>query len=204
MSSETDVANVALRLIGQTPITNRTDGSTNGNVIDDIFDDTRDDLLRYSPWNFATSRVELARSGTIPAFEFDYAYVLPADWIRTISVHSNNAGHGSLLHRMEVIGSQRVIVCSADQVFLRYVKRETDPSLWSADFRRAMSLALARDLAVPISSSNTLQDQLSKQFERTMNRVRSADAMGGSPEARPRGSWANDRGRSRRDGFLND
>jgi hypothetical protein len=204
MSSETDVSNVALRLIGQTPITNRTDGSVNGNIIDDIFDDTRDDLLRYSPWNFATHRVQLARSGTAPVFEFDYSYPLPADWIRTVSVHSNDAGHGSVLYRMEVIGSQRTIVCSADEIYLRYVKKETDPGLWSADFRRAMSLALARDLAVPISSSNVLQDQLSKQFEKTMARVRSSDAMGSSPEARPRGSWVTNRGRSRRDGFLND
>jgi hypothetical protein len=202
MSSETDVANVALRLIGQTPISNRTDGTSNGNIIDDIFDDTRDDLLRYSPWNFATRRVELAQSVTAPAFEFDYAYPLPADWIRTVSVHSNNAGTGAILHRMETIGTQRVIVCSSDQIFLRYVYQEKDPNIWSSDFRRAMSLALARDLAVPISSSNTLQEQLSKQFEKTMNRVRSTDAMGSTPEQRPRGSWINSRGRSRRDGFL--
>ena len=200
MSSETDVANVALRLIGQTPITNRTDGTANGNIIDDIFDDIRDDCLRYNPWNFATKRVELAKSSTAPAFEFDFAYPLPADWIRTVSVHSNDNGYGVILHRMEKTGTQRTIVCSSQQLFLRYIYRETDPTLWSSDFRRVVSLAIARDLAVPIASSNVLQDQLNKQFERAMARARSSDGMGGSPEQRPRGSWVDRRG----GGFGND
>lgn len=202
MSSETDVANVALRLIGQTPITNRTDGSPNGNIIDDLFDDVRDDLLRYNPWNFATKRAELAKSATLPAFEFDFAYPLPADWIRTLSVHSNDAGHGAVFHRMELINNQKAILVSSDQLFVRYIYREKDPNVWSADFRRAVSLAIARDLAVPVASSNTLQEQISKQFEKAMNRARSNDAMGASPEQRPRGSWVDRRGRSRHDGFF--
>lgn len=204
MSSETDVANIALRLIGQTPITNRTDGSPNANTVDDLFDDVRDDLLRSHPWNFATKRQKLAQSSTIPDFEFDYGYPLPSDWMRTISVHSNDAGHGTILHRMEIINGQRAIVVSADQIYLRYVYQEKDPNLWSADFRRSVSLALARDLAVPISSSNTLQDQLSKQFRRTLARARSADAIGASPELRPAGSWASARGGFRNDNFLSD
>ena len=204
MSSETDVANVALRLVGQTPITNRTDGSVNGNIIDDIFDDIRDDCLRYNPWNFATHRVELAQSTTTPAFEFDFAYPLPADWIRNISVHNNDAGHGSLLHRMESAGNQKIILASSDQLFLRYVYREKDPNLWTSDFRRTVSLAIGRDLAIPIASSNTLQDRLEKQFEKAMNRARSSDAQGASPESRPRGSWVNSRGSGLNAGYLND
>ena len=202
MASETSVANVGLRLIGQGPITNRTDGSVNGNIIDDIFDDIRDDCLRYSPWNFATKRVELAKSSTVPGFEFDFAYPLPADWIRTISVHSNDVGHGAVLHRMELVNGQRSIIVSSDQLFFRYVYREKDPNIWSSDFRRAVSEAIGRDTAVPISSSNTLQEQLRKQFKRTMLRAQSSDAMGASPESRPRGSWVDRRGRSRHDGFF--
>ena len=204
MSSETDVSNVALRLIGQPTIINRTDGSSTSNIVDDTFDDVRDDLLRSHPWNFATKRVKLAQSSTAPVFEFDYAYPLPADWLRTISVHSNDAGHSTILHRVEVINGQRAIVTSSDQVYIRYVYQETDPNVWAADFRRAVSLALARDWAVPISSSNTLQDQLNKQFQRTLARARSADGLGASPELRPRGSWANARGGFRNDGFLSD
>lgn len=204
MPGETDLANVSLRLIGQTTITNRTDGSDTANTIDDLFDEIRDDLLRSHPWNFATKRQKLAQSSTTPAFEFDFAYPLPADWIRTISVHSNDAGHGTLLYRMEYIGTQRAIVASADEIFLRYVYQVTDPNLMAPDFRRAFEVALARDLAVPIASSNTLQEQLSAQFIRKIAQARSSDAIGAFPELRPRGSWANARGGFRKDDFLSD
>ena len=204
MPGETDVANVALRLIGQTAITSRTDGSSTANTVDDLFDEIRDDLLRSHPWNFATKRQKLAQSSTTPGFEFDFAYPLPADWIRTISVHNNDAGYGTILYRMEYIGTQRAIVASADDIYLRYVYQVTDPNLMAPDFRRAFEIALARDLSVPIASSNTLQEQLSKQFIRKIAQARSSDAIGAFPELRPRGSWASARGGGRNDNFLND
>ena len=201
MSGETDVANVSLRLIGQTAILSRTDGSTTGNIVDDLFDEVRDDLLRSHPWNFATKRRKLAKLTATPEFEFEFAYPLPNDWIRTISVHHNSAGHGTVFYRMEYVDTQRCIVASADEIYLRYVYQVTDPNLMAPDFRRALELALARDLAVPVASSNTLQKELSKQFVKKISQARSSDAIGAFPELRPRGSWVNSRGGRRNDGF---
>ena len=202
MPGETDVANVALRLIGSEAISGFADGSDTANKVNDIYEEVRDDLLRSHPWNFATKRQKLAQSSTAPAFEFDYAYPLPADWLRTISVHDNDGGYSTILYRVELIGTQRAIVTSSEDVYLRYVARVTDPNLMHADFRRALELALARDLAVSIAASNKLQDQLSKQFDRKIGQARSSDAIGASPEMRPRGSWANSRGGWRRNDWL--
>lgn len=204
MPSDTDVANVALRLVGATGITSLTDGSTTANVVNDIYSEVLDDLLRSHPWNFATKRVQLAQSSTDPAFEFDHAYVLPSDWLRNISVHDNDAGHGTVPYRMEQVGGQLVLVASSDAIYLRYVSRISDPNLMAADFRRAFELALARDLSIPIASSNTMQQQYSADASRVLARARSADAMGGFPEFRPRGSWASSRSGFRRDDFLSD
>ena len=204
MASDTDSANVALRLIGQTPITSITDGSDTANVVDDIFTELLDDLLRSHPWNFATKRVQLARLSVDPAFEFDYAYAHPSDWLRTISVHDNDAGHGSVLYRTEQVDGQNAIVSSSDAIYLRYVYRVTDQSLMSADFRRAFQLALARDLAIPLASSNSMQEAYSREAARALARARSTDALGGFPERRPRGSWASSRGGFKRDDFLSD
>ena len=91
MPSETDVANVALRLVGGTRITSFTQATPNANAINDIYSEIRDTLLEF-PWNFATQRVELAKLTATPSFKFDYAYALPSDWIYTISVHDNVGG----------------------------------------------------------------------------------------------------------------
>lgn len=204
MPGETDIMNVALRMVGQSTITSRGDGSTTANTLDDIYDEVRDDLLRTHPWDFAIKRVQLARSTTDPAFEFDYAYVLPADWLRTVSVHDNDAGYGTLLYRMEYVGTQRCIVASADAIYLRYVYQVTDPNLMTADFRRTLELSLARDLAIPLASSNKLWEQFTLEVRLALARSRSADAMGSFPELRPRGSWASSRGGGRNNEFFSD
>lgn len=203
MPGETDVINVALRLVGAEPITSLTDGTPSANVADDLYEEVRDDLLRQNPWNFATKRRKLAQSATIPVFEFERAFPLPDDWIRTISVHDNDAGHGTVLYRHEQVGEQNVIMASSDEIWVRYVARVTDPNLMSSDFRRALAVALARDLSIALASSSTLQAQLASQADRALARARSVDAMGGFPELRPRGSWATSR-RGRRDDFLSD
>lgn len=194
MPSETDLANVALRHIGGTRITSFTDGSKNANAVNDIYVSVRDGLLAKHNWNFATQRVELARSATVPAFEFDYGYVLPSDWIRTISVHDNDAGAGSMEFRVETNGTERVIVASRENVFLRYVARITDPNMWPTDFISALEYALARALAIPVANSNTLSDSMAGHARAQLGAAKSADAIGASPERRPAGSWVGARG----------
>lgn len=204
MPDDTGVVNIGLRLIGATPIINLSDGTPAANAASDIYTDIRDELLRAHPWNFATKRVKLAQITTEPGFEFDHAYALPSDWLRTMSVHDNDAGHSTILYRMELIGAQRAIVTSSDDVYLRYVAQVTDPNLMNADFRMALSIAMARDLAVPLASSNTLQQNMSKRADRKLSQARSSDGMGSFPEIRPRGSWAGSRAGRRRDNYLHD
>lgn len=204
MPGETDVVNVALVRIGATVIVSLTDGSTSANAANSIYENVRDDLLSSHPWNFATKRARLARLSTDPVFEFDYAYALPSDWLRTISVHNNDAGHGTVLHRMEMIDDQKAVVASSDNIWLRYISRVTDPNFMTADFRNALATVMARDLSITLASSNTLYEQMSKMADRAIARARSADAMGSFPELRPRGSWAASRGGRHNDDFLSD
>jgi len=204
MPGVTDLLNVSLRRIGATPIVSLTDGSESANAADDIYTEVRDDLLRSHPWNFATKRIKLAQSATAPTFEFDYAYPLPSDWLRTISVHDNDAGHGTVLYRMEQVNDQNSIVVSSNEIWLRYVSQVTDPNIMTADFRNALEFVLARDLAIPLASSNSLEERMSVKADRAIARARSTDGMGSFPELRPRGSWASSRSGRRRDDYFSD
>jgi hypothetical protein len=192
MPSKVDIANRALRKVGGNRIASFTDGTPNANIILDIYDELVDDLLRY-PWNFATKRIKLAQSSTNPVFEFDHAYALPADWILTVSAHGDEIGDATILYREEQSAGQNVLVTSCDEVWLRYVSRVTDPNLMSGDFRAALTSALARELAIPVASSNTLRDALETEAGKAMGKARSTDALGSFPERRPRGSWATSR-----------
>ncbi len=194
MVSTVDVVNVALRRIGSSRIVAFTDDSASATVANDLFDEVLDDLLRQHAWNFATKRAKLAQLVSEPAFEFDHAYTMPADWIRTVSVHPNSEGAGTMFYREEQLDDKRVIVTSADEVFLRYIARVTDANLWPPDFRNAVSMTLARDFAIPLGNSNTMHVNFDKLSRSAIARARSSDAMGSSPERRPRGSWVTRRG----------
>jgi len=194
MVSTIDVVNVALRRIGSSRIVAFTDDSAPATVANDLFDEVLDDLLRQHAWNFATKREKLAQLAAEPTFEFDHAYAIPAGWIRTVSVHPNSAGAGTMFYREEQVGDKRVIVTSADEVYLRYIARVTDANLWPPDFRNAVSMTLARDFAIPLGNSNTMHVNFDKLSRSAIARARSSDAMGSSPERRPRGSWVTRRG----------
>jgi len=201
MSSVTEIVNIALRKIGQTNITSIDDGTATANVANDLYTEARDELLRIHPWNFAIKRVKLAQSSNTPIFEFDYAYPLPSDWIRTVSVHDNDGGYGSLKHRMEFLVNQRVIVCNSDQVYLRYVHRVTDPNFMTPDFRSTLESLLSRNMSIAISNSDNMYEIFDKEYKRSLARARSTDGMGSSPEQRPRGSWASVRS-GRKDDWI--
>jgi len=183
-----------LRLLMAQRITSLTDGSNNANAAIDVYTQVRDDLLRSHNWNFATRRRKLAQTSTDPTFEFDHAYVLPSDWLRTVSVHDNDAGAGTLLYREEEVSNQGAIVASADEIWIRYIYRVTDPNRMPADFRAALAYSLA--LAIPGVSnlSAAREDRLEDRAERRIRKAKHSDAMGSAPEQRPAGSWITVRG----------
>lgn len=189
MASETSIVNEAMRLLKAQRIVSLSDGSNNANTANDVYVEVRDDLLRSHNWNFATKRQKLALSSTAPVFEFDNAFPLPSDWMRTVSVHDNDAGSGTMLYREEEIANAGAIVTSADEVWLRYIYRVTDPNRMAADFRTALSYALA--LAMPgisnlsVSRENILENRATTR----LRKAKHSDAMGSTPERRPVGSW---------------
>jgi len=190
MPSKVDVANRALRMVGATRITSFTQGTPSANAVNDIYDEVLKELLASAEWKFAKKRSNLARSSTTPVYEYDYAYALPSDWLRTVDVHNNDNGIGNFKYREAQVGSQNVLETNEEQVYLTYVYFEQDPNLMTPTFRTALSTALGRDLAVPLSESGTLRTRLESRATRSLFKAMSVDAIGSTPKSRPQGSWA--------------
>lgn len=200
MPSETDIANVALVLIGANRVANISDSQP----LNDTYTEVRDALLRSHPWNFATKRQKLAQSSTDPVYEFDHAYPLPSDWIRTISVSDTEIGRSTVLYRTEIVNGQRAIVSSSSEIYIRYVYRVTDPNLMSEDFRIALEKSLAKVLAIKEAGSRSLHELYAAEARQALNAARSTDAIDSFPELRPRGAWASSRSGYRRRSYYND
>lgn len=187
------ICNFALQKVGGDAITAVDDTSVNGARCNDLYEYIRDDLLRGHTWNFATRMVELTVNGTAPVMEFDYAHDLPADWLRTITVHDNDAGLGALQFLEMEVDATRVLATNSEDVYLKYVYQHVTEARWPADFVMAMQLALARDLAVPVANSNTLEERLDRQAATALRKAKSSDALTNPPPRRPLGSWVTSR-----------
>ncbi len=190
MASEIGICNSALSKIGTTNrISSLTEDSKNAQACNEQYAKLRDDLLRGHVWNFAKARIKLAKNATAPTYEFDNAFTLPADWLRTVAVHDNDAGDGTTAYRLE----GRQVLSSADELWLTYVKQETDPNTMPADFREALAYRLAVELALPIAQSNTVQASMERLFVRKLRQAKSTDGIEDQPENLPAGSWVTGR-----------
>ncbi len=186
MASIVGICNSALIKLGQVTIISLTQGDKNANLCDEQFEKMRDELLRSHPWNFAVARVQLAQLSATPAFEFDFAYQMPAGWLRTISVHDNNRGAGQARYRMQA----RTLLSNATTIYLRYVQIITDPNTMDAQFREALAWKLAADLALPITQSMTTVENMQKGFVAAVSAAKGSDAVEDYPEEEPESDWS--------------
>lgn len=186
MADVTGICNSALAKIGAARITALEEGSKNASLCADLYERCRDDLLRAHNWNFATARAKLARRAEAPVFGYAHAYALPADWVRCVSAHDSESGGPERRYRVE--GDS--LLSDAEAVYLRYIRRVEDVNLMPADFREALACLLARELAVPIAQSNTLEEKLEARFRTRLRRARTTDGLEDQVEPMPLGAWA--------------
>ena len=185
MASKVGICNSALIKLGASTIMSLTDGSKNANLCNEQYARLRDDLLRSHPWNFAMKRAKLAQLATAPAFQFAYAYQLPADWLRTVSVHDNDAGAGSARYRIE----GRTILADVSEIYLRYVGVVDDPNGMPISFQEAFAWRLAADLAQAVTQSTTVQEAMLQGLRPALATAKSIDAIEDFPDSQPQSDW---------------
>lgn len=178
-------------------ITSFTQNTKEANLCEEIYFDFRDQLLEMHYWNFAQARVQLAvDSDDTPVFGFEFAYQLPADFLKIRSVHEHDLGAGSDIHVGSVPYKHEGdnILTDASECFLLYTRRVSDPNLMSGLFRRALSRMLSPTLAMAISNSASRALSLEKQFEDVdYPRAKSSDSIQDYPDQLPESSWVTSR-----------
>lgn len=197
MATETEIVNAALRKTGGKRILDIGENVASAGIASDVLAQERDDLLRLHNWNFAINRKKLSRLSEAPVFGFEYAFSMPADCMRIVSVHNNDAGTGAVEYKAESMaqgsGYIAAILCDSDELWLRYVRKVTDPNLMTPTFRQVLILRLAKIFATASANSNSLFQLIDQEMKDALRQARSIDGIEDFPEPLPEGSWAQSR-----------
>lgn len=191
MASEAGICNSALSKLGNNRIVSLTEGTAAANLCIEQYGKLRDHLLRSHDWNFAASRVRLAQLSSTPEFGYRFQHALPTDWMRTISVHPADGRHQRITdYATESTEAEgRVLRTDSPDVYLRYVRKVSDPNVMDPTFREALAWRLAMELAIPLAKSSSLRDRMAAGFEDALATAKSLDGQDDPSQTLPDGSW---------------
>jgi hypothetical protein len=114
-------------------------------------------VLGVHPWKCLATQATLQTAATAPQFGHDYAWQLPADFVRMVSMrYADSAYHvtGKVLH------------CDESPAYIWYVPLVTDATRYDATLVQALAFVQAYKLALALRQDAKLADLLQGHFER--------------------------------------
>ena len=119
-------------------------------------------------------RASLAQLSSTPDFGFDYEYQLPSDCLRVWA--TDIEPEQGWVWQIEG-GKLRT---NADSVYILYIKREDDPTKYSAGFYDLMATRMAAELAYSIAKDKTLAGNMWDLYNYKLRDARVQDGQEGT------------------------
>lgn len=198
MSSQVEIANYALTLVGEARIGSFDDDSEAARLLNVVWPIVRDAELRANAWNFATRRASLAALESVPAWGYAKQFALPDDFLRLIEVDGQYVAaptDSPPAYQIEHGESGSVLLADLGAPLrIRYGARVDDTARFDPLFAVALGCALAAAINERISQSNTKQQLIYAQYKEALFRAQQADAIELPPQTLPESAWILARG----------
>lgn len=175
--SEVSICNQGLGWLGGNLISSLADGSNEAKLCNANYANVRDAVLEETEWSFAIKRARITKLVSSPEYGFSSEFQLPSDCIRVLNVQSG--GNNTDPDLPDWQRESNKIVVDADVIYIRYVARITDTSLFTPGFAQALAARLAADLAIPLTNSRQLQADMWKLYNSKLGQAITTDAMQG-------------------------
>jgi hypothetical protein len=183
VTSTVAIVNNALNIIGASNITDLGEASKTARVMNQMYENVRDDVFRAHPWNCLIRRATLAQSVDTPAFDYAYQYALPIDpyCLRVLEFQN-----GSMTYPYENLVGQgnkpffviegRNLLTDSGTARIKYVARVTDPTQYDAGLVSVLAARLASEAAYAITGSTSVVQIADALYERKLREARFSDA----------------------------
>jgi len=175
MTTETDIANLALAVLDEAPITLISDDNTAARLANRHFAQTRKAELAKHEWAFALASDSVTGSDTGTGDgTLDWSYTIPSNVLRITAITYDGEPRG-----IPINWRQKGTVILSDQegpLKLLTVKDVTDPTLWSPLFTEVFVAALAIKMALPLTHKSGMIDVAKAAYQTAITEATRANA----------------------------
>lgn len=180
MTSKTSIANRALQILGDSPVTDINDNNTRAKEMKRAYDPVRRQMLRAYKWNFARKRAILAPDTTAPLHTLAVAYTWPADAIRILPQRDDTDW---------VIEGRKILTDTGTQLDIIYIYNVEDTNEFDDAFSEALSAKIAMETVEKITGSISKFDKAEKQYNMAIRTARRISAFEQQSEEPPDDTW---------------
>jgi len=192
-TTEVDIANMALTMLGQQPITDLDDDNNRANLVDKRLADVRDTVLRSHHWNSCIKRASLTKDSTAPVWGYANRYPVPTDFIRLVDTEDDTTEY-----RIEA-GNQgetaaSYILSDDTEMNILYVANITTVSQMDSTLKHAFAIRLAAEIAVAVTGDAAQEAAMMQKYEIVLMEARFEDSSShNSLETIRGGEWLSSR-----------
>lgn len=156
-TTDVDLVNRALVLLGQDPIQDLTDEDEVSVTCATVYPAVRDEVLGLYPWRCTFKKVQLARLTEAPLNEWTYKFTLPTDRVGEIRTVFNTDEVGAKpFKEYDIIGNE--LYTDAEEIWVDYPWLINEDS-FTGHVRALMVFVLAARLAEPITEDSEKADK---------------------------------------------
>jgi len=191
MGSQIDLFNRALGYIGTRSIQAFSDNTKEASLCRQNYDLCRRVVLRMFPWRFASSRAVLSTPNANPvAFEWTYAYDLPSDFVRVITV-----GNAIDVFNPDIywIREGEQILTDETILYMRYVYDYNDVDTFDPIFFESLALYLAWSICYSVTGSDTKVKSVWDDFQKIIKTGKFVDSTEHPWQSLDADMWINSR-----------
>ena len=192
--SETDIANWALDLIGETPITDLNASVERAEDLLRAWPSTRDRLLRRHVFHFAKRRKKIAAAASTPSFGYAYAYAIDADVARVLMVGDSYpaavlSDYVGAPTETWTIEDGHILTDLVAPLPVIWTVNSTPVGAWDPCFARLMACDLADRVAVRITASESIKTRIAAERREAVSEAVRSNAIELPPRQIADGSW---------------
>lgn len=197
MAAPTDIADLALSILGKPSIASFTDNSNTARIINIEYDLLRRGMLEGpGTWRFSIKRTSLPSLTTQPASgPYQTLYQLPSDCIRILQVGDMYPGLDLSDYRQgptdaDYTQEGRMLLCDyGSPLSLQYVADVSDTTQWNPNFVIALAAQIAWYACERLTGSDAKQAAAEKRRDDAYSRASMSNALVNPPQNTADSEW---------------